>query len=77
MKQFVLRVPSEEQPCGGDKLLSNVRSDVQGYAQRDNMPEGDSLGAPFSDGGAADSEPQGELVLRARPLLSSTHCRFY
>ena len=77
VKQFVLGVPSEEQPCCDDKLLSNIRADIQRYAQRDDVAESELLRTPLTDGGAADSEPQGELVLRARPLLSSTHCRFY
>lgn len=68
MKQFVLGVPSEEQPCHDDKQLSYTRSDVQGYAQRDDVPESDSLGTPLSDGGAADSEAHGEFILRY-PLL--------
>lgn len=63
MKQFILGVPSEEQPCRDDKLLSYIRTDVQGYAKRDYMAKSDALRAPLADGGAADSETQGELVL--------------
>ena len=64
MKHFVFVVSSEEQAGNAYELLSYIRSDVQGNAQRYDVAKSDPFRTPLTDGGAADSETQGKLVLR-------------